>query len=170
MQEMYGVKTGTRAVRLAPKSRRGDLVSWLKRAERGLSKTAMKTMTRPDELATRASLYAYYAEYLQTKGIELTPDSKLNRQALVYAENKVERIANTTDSSLMPAVLRNTQVKNAFAFISFSLNSSIDALANIKRIAEATYDGDINSIKEATANLTGNLLNVVAFQVVSALL
>src|SRR5699024_5280115 len=101
MQELYGVETGTRTLKIAPKSRRGDLLSWIKRAERGMAKTAMKTMTVPDELATRASLYAFYAEYLRTKGIELTSDSKLNRQALVYAENKVERIANTTDSSLM---------------------------------------------------------------------
>lgn len=126
---------------------------------------AMASLEFGDTMSAKAAWMSFYMEGYEAQNGEASFDinAPLNKDALAYANLKVNTLANESDSSMKSQVSKNPFYSVFLPFASFAINSTIELAQNTARLRDGLFNKNSPDYQEIVHNTAGNLAAVAAF-------
>ena len=126
---------------------------------------AMASLEFGDSMSAKVAWLSFYMEGYETINGEgsFKIGSELDKTALTYANQKVNSLANESDSSMKSAVSKNAFYSVFLPFASFAINSHLELAQNLARLRDGLTNENSTDYKEVVHNVAGNLAAVVSF-------
>lgn len=123
------------------------------------SKLSLKPLQVTDKTVAKASWLSFYIDHLKdnNKAVDF---SKLDRDALDYADLMTSNVNNESDPRFKAAITKDKYFTTFLPFMSFAINSKMDLLNSLSKI------GNGNS-SDVTRNIIGNATGIIAYNTVA---
>lgn len=126
-------------------------------------KASLAPLQITDNFVARIGWFAFYVDQTKRNNEGVIDLSKVDSDAISYANTQNSTVMNESDSSLQGQFSKKDWVRMMFPFSSFSINSKIALLTTLDKLRKAT---SASERARYSAELGGNLGNIIAFNAI----
>lgn len=119
-----------------------------------------------DDLYARIGWLTFYTDFVANKNNGVIDYSKVDKEALAYANTQNSIVMNESDSALQAGLTKKNWMRLMFPFSSFSINAKMTLINSTGRLSRALRNGDAKGAKRFAGELAGNLANIALFNAI----